>query len=342
MRKNNKIQHRQIKQLKLLFGCNISLQYPKFSVEDKLKIAFFNFNNNDSHIVQGDLLSLKNLDIEIDKLTKTKISETVYPYFFKTYSLGVVVNATCDLVHGEGRNPTRCVHLLAVAPFDPVLDEIAKASEFSDLGFCDEEIFRKLRDKVRKRIDGQDDSVFFLPAPMVGGLNSPLAVKLDVGVSIRYQQFDAFTNARIGVRLSALRASKLAENYGNLFNRIALDDVSSILGKSLFDNWLDNEVMGRRIIKVANPIYDASKSELKQLNKDKTKTQEERRVLGKAILLSHKGASDIKEMTTILEQIKNALNNSGINENSSSKVLDRLRNDSNFKRIITKARKSGN
>lgn len=216
------------------------------STEKSLADAFFE-KSNASCLSQGDILYTEILNDAISKSGSGDLSLSVYPYFFKTYKLCIVLNATCDLVIGKGRPPKiDCVQLVALSPLISTLEPIIKkhADTGYDFGLIDEKSYVKLADEFRRIVDGQHKNRYFLPQIPNISLQSPWTARLDVIVSIRYNQSNAFLAAQTGHKICSQRASKLAENTAALFNRIALDDVRDVLGGSdRYDQWVKLQVI---------------------------------------------------------------------------------------------------
>lgn len=207
---------------------------------NRLKDGFFEKSTPDI-LAQGDILYTKALDEEIERLGGGQLSKNVYPYFFSQYELCVVLNATCDLVCDKKRPPKiDCVQLVALSPLLATLQAIVKkhARDGYEYGLIDEKGYNDLENELRRIVDGQHKTRYFLPGlPDEVSLNAWTA-RLDVIVSIRYQHPTAFKSAQTGHKLVAQRASKLAENTAALFNRIALEDVRDMLGESDYSAWV--------------------------------------------------------------------------------------------------------
>ncbi len=60
---------------------------------DKLWKSFYVHTEDNSHILQGDLISTTALNDAFGG----KIKRDVYPYFFANYHIAIVVTASCDL-----------------------------------------------------------------------------------------------------------------------------------------------------------------------------------------------------------------------------------------------------
>lgn len=222
------------------------------SIKAALSTEFFEVSSH-TCLAQGDILYTKVLSDQIRELGGGNLAESVYPYFFGTYNLCVVLNATCDLVTGGGRKKkVDCVQLVALSPLSATLEQFVK--KYADRGhefkLIDERAYLNLTDEFRRIVDGQHKNRYFLPEIPGISFDSPWTARLDVIVSIRYEYPAAFMAAQTGHKIRDQRASKLAENTSALFNRIALDDVRDVLeDAAVYKNWID-----QHLIRFCRPI----------------------------------------------------------------------------------------
>jgi hypothetical protein len=211
----------------------------------KRLISKFFESSSPKGLAQGDILFTKALDEEIHRLGGGHLSKDVYPYFFTRYQLCVVLNATCDLVCDEKRPPKiDCVQLVALSPLIATLRPIIQkhAGKGFEFGLIDETGYKNLENEVRRIVDGQHKTRYFLPGLPNEFSLSAWTARLDVIVSIRYEHPTAFISAQTGHKLVDQRASKLAENTAALFNRIALEDVREMLGVHDYRQWIRDQV----------------------------------------------------------------------------------------------------
>ncbi|MFW7382356.1 MAG: hypothetical protein ACOH5I_26400 [Oligoflexus sp.] len=266
------------------------------------------YKESDSKLLQqGDILLTESINNIITTEKKDELedkdrdfAEQVYPYFFKNYQFCIVLNATCDLVIGGGRQKkVDCIQLVAV---DTLANTMNKAlQDFGvKFGIINQKNHSKLGDFFRQVVDGQHKNRFYLPPlpPSLGlapGLS--LVARLDVIVSIRYSCENAFLDSRIGWKLESQRASKLAENTANLFARIALDDAKDILGKKDHKKWIDSEL--KKYCAVLPPAqFIAVTKEIESIKKDLTEENI------KEILVKHKEEWKTPNIDKLLEFIE--------------------------------------
>ncbi len=201
---------------------------------------------------------------------------------------------------------------MAVAPLDPILKESLKKHTFGELGVLNAKQLSALKDEWRRITDGQHKSLFFLPNPKIGQIDFPLIVKLDVGISLRYDEHVHFAKSKLGLRLCDIRSAKLAESYGNNFNRIALDDISNILDEHEYGNFID-KILGRGAVTISDANYDASHSELSKLKKAKSQALDERIKLAYKEIEKNKDANKTKAELTLLENLTKVLKKHKLN-----------------------------
>jgi hypothetical protein len=315
------------------------------SLESISKLADEFYEKSKGSLSQGDILLTKALDIELSKcesknLNGKSLSEAVYPYFFSHYELCVVLNATCDLVHGTGRTKkVTCVQLVALSPLDDTLTPIVKRHAQDGLKFnlIDDSAYSELRDDFRKILDGQHKTRYFLPIIPFDNkheLNFPWVARLDVIISLRYDHPAAFIAARTGVKISSQRASKLAENTANLFNRIALDDVSDILGSNKYAHWVD-EQLHKFCRPISKYVYHAA---LKDLKKECPESGEKREQKILEILEKHKDQHSSPEEQKVLAVFEKILN--GLTKPDHVKsLIKKISTDQNFRSAFDRQEK---
>lgn len=318
-------------------------------MKNKLGNTFYEESSND-FLQQGDILYTKVLDDEIYTDEKIHLSESVYPYFFKNYYLCVVLNASCDLVFGSKRtSKVECLQLVALSPLEDTLQNII--SSFSDpvmrnssfyKNIVSQKNYNKIAEEFRKIIDGQHKTKFFLPEILFPNLkkedeeslNFPWVAKLDVIVSLRFKNHSAFIKSKTGIKLEPQRASKLAENTANLFNRIALDDVKEILGNEHYKTWVDEQLF-KFCSPIFDPVYFSALPDLKKLIKEeKNNSNSPDKILD--IIEKHKNVKQYPEEINFLKKIEKILHKNDIDPKNLGKIISEISMDSEFKNLFKK------
>ncbi|MBX9838965.1 MAG: hypothetical protein K2X69_11715 [Silvanigrellaceae bacterium] len=318
-------------------------------MKNKLISEFYK-NSNDNFLQQGDILYTNILDNEIFLNEKIRLSETVYPYFFQNYPLCVVLNASCDLVFNNKRKPkVECIQLVALSPLKDTLQTLISSNADSGLkllaangiNIVSEKIHNKISEEFRKIIDGQHKTKFFLPEMKIPDLNNkdknklnlPWVAKLDVIVSLRFKQYDAFIKAKTGLKIEPQRASKLAENTASLFNRIALDDIKEVLGDDDYKKWVD-EQLEKFYTPIIDLVYQSALPDLKKLSKTTIIHDLQDNVI--EILKNHKDVKQYPAEIKILNKIDGILRKYEIDNQIIKKIRNNIEKDGDFKNLFKK------
>lgn len=320
-------------------------------MKNNLESEFYEDSDN-KYIQQGDILFTEILNEKISLIEKTSLSETVYPYFFSNYKFCVVLNATCDLIHTGKRNAkVDCIQLIALYPLAKTLENLITSYSDSNLKSFTEKTslkiipfknYERIKDDLRKIIDGQHKTKFFLPQiPFPDLLNNkknikeiPWIAKLDVIISLRFKHYDAFIDAKTGVKIKPQRASKLAENTANLFNRIALDDVKEVLGDTTYGEWI-NSLIREHCTPINDLSYKNALPELIQLSKSSTSQKIDNQYVYE-ILNKHANAKQDPAEVKILDKIKDILLKNKVNEVTTNTIISSIEKDTDFKNLFKK------
>ncbi len=196
----------------------------------------------DADLCQGDILQPTH---EIRSL----LAE-VHPHFNNDkYVAFVVLTQTCDLVRRD-REPckSRYVNLAVVRPLRdvllPLLDRVCQRVRLGgaavDGVYTFETKFRaeQLVERILNQ-NAQAEGLFYLHSDMAVGIAVPSVALLQVSVAVRAQEhYDKLVRARSG-RLRDEFQSKLGWLIGNLFSRVATEDMPRIQRKQIIVELLE-------------------------------------------------------------------------------------------------------
>lgn len=202
--------------------------YKSFSPEDDL--------------CQGDILELTE--------SIRSVLESVHPHFLETKYTGfLVLTQTCDLVrHGNAQCKSRYINLAVIRPLEDVLwnflDKTCQKVQIADegiKGFYLLESKSKAHELLRRVVNQNEQAlgVYYLHHDGTIGIVDPSVALLQVSIALRARQhYNTLVEARRG-RLTDQFRDKLGWLIGNLFSRVATDDLPVDKQNEIFRKFLD-------------------------------------------------------------------------------------------------------
>lgn len=196
----------------------------------------------ESDLYQGDILE------PLESIRS--ILESVHPHFLEAkYTHFLILTQTCDLVRrGNTQCKSRYINLAVVRPLKDVLwnflDKTCRKVQIADEaleGFYILESKNKAHELIRRIINQNEQSLglFYLHPDGDIGITDPSVALLQVSIALRAQEhYDTLVEARRG-RLADQFRGKLGWLIGNLFSRVATDDLPKETQEELCRTFLD-------------------------------------------------------------------------------------------------------
>ena len=228
----------------------------------------------DSDLFQGDI-------IQPTKEMRS-IFEEVHKHFLDPkYSAFLVLTQTCDLVRRDGQScKSPYINLAVVRPLEEILislldqvcDRVKVCGHIAEGIYLEESRFKA--EQLLHRIFNQNEQslgLFFLYPETAVQIAVPSVALLQVSIALRAREhYIKLIKSRSG-RLRAEFRSKLGWLIGNLFSRVATEDLDSQKRKELISRYLDSDIltinnphwMVRSVVKEANK----ANVDIKDLNK---------------------------------------------------------------------------
>lgn len=293
-------------------------------------LTYQRVEESDSALCQGDLIQPSD---EVREL----LSE-VHPHFVDDkYVAFLIVTQTCDLVRrDQGLCKSRYVTLAVVRPLKDVLPAfLDRACERAKVGSNAFEGVYIAESKSRavqllERIlnqNAQAEGLFYLHKDRGVGIAVPSVALLQVTFAVRaHEHYDRLVRSRTG-RLKEQFQSKLGWLLGNLFSRVATEDMPAPQRKEILSAFLDaqddSDETAPRWVPRAN-IREASKVGVDVAGLTRVRIA--------ALLESHQPRSpkDIA-VERVLACLRDVF--PGISEKQITQVRNRLANDAVFRSV---------